>query len=53
MYNPLINVMEHYELTEEAYKILCEDEDPMNVFDDIDFDDYETFSEFPANYDYE
>jgi len=41
--------MEPYELTEEVYEILCENGDPLDVFDDVEYDDFE----FSGDYDYE
>jgi hypothetical protein len=41
--------MEPYQLTEEAYKILCEDGDLLDIFDEIEYDDYE----FSGECDYE
>jgi hypothetical protein len=32
---------EHYNLTEETYKILCEEGDLYDVFNEIEYDDYE------------
>ena len=48
MYNLHID-MEPYELSEEVYKILCEQEDPLDILNDVEYDDYE----FPGDYDYE
>lgn len=55
MYNlPEVMGPEHYELTEEAYKLLNADMyrtvlDDLDDLDDIFYDDYETTGEF--NYD--
>ena len=32
---------EFYNLSEEAYKILCEEGDLLDTFDEIEYDDYE------------
>lgn len=40
---------EFYNLTEEAYKILCEEGDVLDVLDEIEYDDYE----FTGDFDYD
>lgn len=40
---------EFYNLTEEAYKILCEEGDILDVLDEIEYDDYE----FTGDFDYD
>ena len=44
MYNLHID-MEPYELTEEVYKILCEEGDLLDIFNYVEYDDYETSGE--------
>ena len=44
MYNLHID-MEPYELSEEVYKILCEQGDPLDAFNDVEYDDYELSGE--------
>jgi hypothetical protein len=48
MYNLHID-MEPYELSEEVYKILCDEGDPLDIFNYVEYDDYEC----SGDYDYE
>lgn len=38
--------MEPYELTEEAYKILCEEGDLLDKFNELEYDDYQESGDF-------
>lgn len=50
MFNQHIDLMEPYQLTEEAYKILNEEGDLLDILDnEIEYDDYE----FSGECDYE